>query len=559
MATSFWQHLAFTDVNPLIAKLARRPAREEDLHTVETIRQNAESQGEYEDFSRALPRLRKGVLTALLRYEKPSFVRMFWIHIIDVHISIFAALLSVQILRTFEAIPTGPAALADADRFVLVKTLFANPTAPQKFAVAAGLALFVFMLNVFAAALHAQKIEREMLLVYRIQTRLAAYIQNFVFAVSRQAKVRIPTGEITNLAQNDARRIAEFFAHGMIDFPVLFVSVGVILCIMVVMLGPAAWVGLGIVLLQIPLSSFFSWTGSRLQAELMRRSDKRISLVTEWVQAARLVRYFGWSEKFASDIHKAALGEFRQEMKLKTQFSLAFGLSTNWSLVVCIGIFAGFLWFGARRGPSEIFASIWLAAILGHQLNPLPWFVSIFTESRVGGKRIRTLLCNRTQAEEFEPLADVRASANRVLTAEVRARIEDLLATRPPGLRFGYAIENVTVKFEDARTPLFENLTLRFAPGTLTAITGSVGIGKSILLQLLLGDVVPVKGVVWLEVEIPTAGDTDFPSEILRVPLHDLQVLEFVRAFQTYTNPRNSIGLTKIAYFLGNFSYPFPK
>jgi len=26
-----------------------------------------------------------------------------------------------------------------------------------------------------------------------------------------------------------------------------------------------------------------------------------------------------------------------------------------------------------------------------------------------------------------------------------------------------------------------------------------------------------------------------------------------------YTNPRNSIGLTKIAYFLGNFSYPFPK
>jgi len=27
----------------------------------------------------------------------------------------------------------------------------------------------------------------------------------------------------------------------------------------------------------------------------------------------------------------------------------------------------------------------------------------------------------------------------------------------------------------------------------------------------------------------------------------------------SYTNPRNSIGLTKIAYFLGNFSYPFPK
>jgi ABC-type multidrug transport system fused ATPase/permease subunit len=51
------------------------------------------------------------------------------------------------------------------------------------------------------------------------------------------------------------------------------------------------------------------------------------------------------------------------------------------------------------------------------------------------------------------------------------------------------------------------------------------------LLQLLLGDVVPVAGVVWLGVEV-TQGALEGTN--LRVPLHTPEVLAFVRAFETY-------------------------
>ena len=522
MAVSLWQSLTFSDVNGLIAKLAHRPATEEDFHSVEAVRANAESEGGYEPFDVALPSLRGGVLRSVLRYEAKLFREMFGIHVVDVHVSIFAALLAVQILRTFEASPKG---------FSLARELFSSPTDLQRFVVAAALAVFVFLLNILAACFHAQKIEREMLVAYRIQTRLAAYVQRFVFTMSRAAKVKVPSGDITNLAQNDARRIAQFYAHAMVDFPVLFLSVAVIVVLMRVMLGPAAYIGLAIVLLQIPISSAFSWVGGKLHTELMRRSDARVSLVTEWVQASRLVRYFGWGDRFAEDIKGRALSEFRQELKVKSQFAFAFSLSTSWSFLVCLGIFAGFLWTSSDAGAPEIFASIWLASILGHQLNPLPWFVAIYAEARVGARRLETLFASRTQEEEFVPLADVRAAAARTLTAEVKILLSALGTAHPETLRFSYELEGVTVKFDDAPLPLFEDLTLTFPAGGMTAIKGTVGAGKSILLQLLLGDVVPTKGVVWLGIEV--TGGAHAGSR-MRIPLHTPEALGFVRAFETY-------------------------
>lgn len=510
-------------MNGLIRTLARRPATEADFRSVPAIRKNAESEGAYEAFEEALPRLRKGVLRSVLRYEKKQFRVMFGIHMVDVHVSILSALLAVQILRTFEPSPSG---------FAISALLFEAPTATQKFLLAAALALTVFLLNVFAACLHAQKIEREMLLVYRIQTKLASYVQRFVFAMSRQARVRVPAGDITNLAQNDARRISEFFAHAMVDFPILFLSVAVVVILMRVMLGPAAYLGLAIVLLQIPISSAFSWLGGKLHGELMRRSDARVSLVSEWVQAARLVRYFGWGERFAADIRARSASEFRQDLKVKGQYSFAFSLSTSWSFVVCLGLFAGFLWFQGNVGASEIFAAIWLSSILGHQLNPLPWFVAILAESRVGARRLEGLFRLRTQVEEFEPLEDVARAAAQVPSQTLKA-LASWACSRPSSLRFGYALEGVTVKFEDAVSPLFENLSLVFPAGALTAVTGSVGAGKSVLLQLLLGDVVPTKGVVWLLVDVAPqhAYEGLFSA---RVPLHTPEVLEFVRGFETY-------------------------
>ena len=468
-----WEMLTFSDVNPLLKALKGRPAQTEDASSLPGLLQTEKAASRYLEFKSALPMLRKSVLKSVISFEAPQYKIMFWIHIVDVHVAIFSALLSVQILKIFNGEGEGSA---------LLKYFVSEPTALNKGLLAAALASVVLFLNLLAASLHAQKIEREMLVNNRLRFQLASYIQNLVFAVSREGRNRYKAGDIINMAQSDASRIAAFFAHAFVDFPVLFVSVSVIMALMYSYIGHAAWIGLGILMLQIPISAFFSWLSNKINFKLMEKSDARMSIATEWISAPRIIRYFGWSPHFEKSLAHAATKEFQQEVRLKAQWSLAFSLSTTWSFFVCVGIFAGFLLFQVGFEPPQVFASIWLAAILGHQLNPLPWFVNTFAESRVGAQRMEQLFRSKLQEEEFDHIEG----------GSLPNSTEDFL--------IGYELENVTVQHSDAAQPLLTNISLKVIPGQLTALVGPVGSGKSTFLQLLLGEIVPHSGKVWIVV-----------------------------------------------------------
>ena len=516
-----WQQLTFSDVTPLIKQFSKSPAELSDLEQVDFVKASLAEPTHYLPLDKALPRLRSGALGLVVRAEKRSFWMMFFVHIVDVHFSILAALLSVQVLRTFEKPQEGSWRLVD---FYFSSGATLEPG--QQWVFAAILASGVFLLNVAAACLHAQKIEREMLLVYRIQMNLTKYLYAFVLRMSRQEKSKIPSGDIVNVAQTDTRHIAEFFAHAFVDFPVLFVSVGVIVALMYTMLGNAAFFGLFLLLLQIPLSLFFSWLGTILHQELMQRSDTRISLVTEWIQGMRLVRYFGWGRKFQAEIKDAAAREFRQEMKLKAKYSLSFALSTSWWMVVCVGVFAGFLFFSQSRTPSQIFAAIWLTAVLGHQLNPLPWFVSIYSESRVGARRLQDVFKCRLQEEEFGAVVPFSEATRKAMhdlqNLQDLQDLQDRGSNLVPSTAPEFICENVTVLFEQSSRPALANVNVVVPAGKVTALVGPVGCGKSVFLQTLMGDVVPTQGRVCVKF-----GD-------LVLPLHHPETIAFLQKMQTY-------------------------
>ncbi|MEY3901726.1 MAG: hypothetical protein RL189_1032, partial [Pseudomonadota bacterium] len=287
LAEGLWQRLSFSDINPLMHDLKARPAELEDVGKLLWVKRIFSDRHDYPPaLPPALPLLRSSVMRFIARCERISLWKMFAIHMTDVLFSIAAALMAIQVLKVFE----------DGHQAVPVR---------EKVLSGVLLAAGVFLLNVISASLHAQKIERETLVVFRVQATLTRWINEFVLNMSRDAKARFPTADIVNIAQTDARHVAEFYAHAAVDFPVLFVSSTLIVLIMWSLVGPAAFVALLILLLQIPVSVFFSRLGRAFHHELMRRSDHRLSLVTEWIQAARLVRYFGWSDRFVSDISHA--------------------------------------------------------------------------------------------------------------------------------------------------------------------------------------------------------------------------------------------------------------
>lgn len=497
-----WQRLMFSDVNPLLKTLKTTSGEESHLHGMIWVRRIFTDKHHYsDDVFEILPQLRSSIMKTIARAERLSLLKMFSIHVVDVLFSIGAALLAVRILRLFEG--RSPEAAMTG---IVIESV--------------SLAGLVFVLNVLASSLHAQKIERETLVVFRVQATLTRWINTFILNVSRQHKSKFPTGDIVNLAQTDSRHVAEFFAHAAVDFPVLFVSVSLIVAIMWSMLGTAAFVALGILLLQIPVSMFFSWLGQRLHRELMRRSDKRLSLVTEWVQAARLVRYFGWTQRFVNDINDAARQEFIQDVKLKSHYSASFGLSTSWWMLVALGVFAGFLWFHMDKSASQVFAAIWLSSILGQQLNPLPWFVRIFSEAQVGAKRLEQVFSAKLQVEEF-------ATRGFAVSAESETLLDSALKIES----VSFELNDVWVEWPEVSAPALKSITCRIPASGMTAIVGPVGAGKSILLQTIMGEMTPTRGQVLVHCELVLPQDKRLSFSL---PVHTKLGLKLLRRIQTF-------------------------
>jgi ABC-type multidrug transport system fused ATPase/permease subunit len=497
-----WQRLSFSDVHPLMRTLRERPAENKDVEQLVWLgRINTDRHGYATGLESVLPDLRHSIMRTIARSEKISLLKMFSIHVVDVLFSIAAALMAIRVLKIFEE--NSPAV-----------------SLAQKVTASLLLAAGVFALNVIAAVLHAQKIERETLVVFRVQANLTRWLNEFVLNMARDAKARYPTADIVNLAQTDARHIAEYYAHAAVDFPVLFVSSTLIVLIMWSMLGPAAFVALFILLAQIPVSLFFSWLGRRFHHELMRRSDQRLSLVTEWIQAARLVRYFGWSQKFISDIGSAARREFRQDLKIKAHYSSSFALSTSWWMLVALGVFAGFLWFHAERSASQVFAAIWLSSILGQQLNPLPWFVRIMSEARVGSERMERVFRQPLQVEQFTQ----RGFPSRL---DCDFDVDDIEAAE----QISFELKDVWVEWEGHAAPVLKNINCRIPAGRLTAIVGPVGAGKSVLIQALMGEITPSRGRIDLCADVHLK---DGRRETIRWPVHCPQALALMRRIQTF-------------------------
>jgi ABC-type bacteriocin/lantibiotic exporter with double-glycine peptidase domain len=57
----------------------------------------------------------------------------------------------------------------------------------------------------------------------------------------------------------------------------------------------------------------------------------------------------------------------------------------------------------------------------------------------------------------------------------------------------GVTMENVSFSYTDEGKLVFSNFTHDFKPGSLTAVIGETGVGKSTLIRMLLALVIPQK------------------------------------------------------------------
>lgn len=286
--------------------------------------------------------------------------------------------------------------------------------------------------------------------------------------LSMQARGKNQLGDIVNYMSSDSDAIADFtFVFGDLVYNLLMI-VGVI-GMLFYFLGLSAIAALASFLLLAPLTSFVARRFTKLEEEMMSFRDKRVTLMTQAMNAIRVVKYFAWEKSVEKEVMDIRDNELASRKKLaRSEVLSGLGYMTVSTVVLFIALATHAL-RGQEINAALIFTCVSLFGLIEGPFGDLSHLISRCTNGFVGSGRLIKFLKQETLDAHQETARTQKA---------------------------GVELRNVTAFYEDAEAPVLKNLSLKVLPGESLAIVGPVGSGKSSLLYTILGELKLKEGKV---------------------------------------------------------------
>ncbi|KAG0056681.1 hypothetical protein BGZ83_003924 [Gryganskiella cystojenkinii] len=328
-------------------------------------------------------------------------------------------------------------------------------------------------------------------LVFRKSTKL-----------SSRAHLTYPDGRIVNLMSTDASRIDTAMLSMM-----LVVSVPIYTCVVVGLLirlmGPSVLLGAAILILVNPIQA---WAMSKLGPIRKRASeftDARIRMTSEILQGIKVIKFFSWESRFLqklSEIRQSELANVARLLYIRGAVA-----ATSASLPVFASALSFVLYgaIGNKLRPEIIFPALAYFTLLRTPLMVLPSAYTATIDAYVAMKRIETFLL----AEETETLLEPDRDHEFALSMDKASFMWESLPnsssdTLVPEMDIATkdgtrdSDDNTSVHSAGYIPPYLEKINLHIARGSLVAIVGPVGSGKSSLLQAMIGNMTMCQGKV---------------------------------------------------------------
>nr|XP_055195491.1 multidrug resistance-associated protein 1 isoform X2 [Nyctereutes procyonoides] len=309
----------------------------------------------------------------------------------------------------------------------------------------------------------------------RIKTAVIGAVYRKALVITNSARKSSTVGEIVNLMSVDAQRFMDLATYiNMIWSAPLQVILA--LYLLWLNLGPSVLAGVAVMILMVPLNAVMAMKTKTYQVAHMKSKDNRIKLMNEILNGIKVLKLYAWELAFKDKV----LAIRQEELKVlkKSAYLAAVGTFT-WvctPFLVALSTFAVYVTVDKNNilDAQKAFVSLALFNILRFPLNILPMVISSIVQASVSLKRLRIFLSH----EELEP---------------------DSIERRP--VKDGGGANSITVKnatFTWARSdpPTLSGITFSIPEGSLVAVVGQVGCGKSSLLSALLAEMDKVEGHV---------------------------------------------------------------
>ncbi|XP_077296379.1 multidrug resistance-associated protein 1-like [Arctopsyche grandis] len=331
-------------------------------------------------------------------------------------------------------------------------------------------ATLLFLSSVIQSLMFSQYTQQMSIVGMKVSTALTSAIYKKSLRLSSNARKDSTTGEIVNLMSVDVQRFVD-----LMQYLVLVWSAPLQMCIAVYflwnILGYSVFAGILVILLLVPLNGFLIRTCKKIQTKQMACKDQRLKTINEILNGIKVLKLYAWEPSFEEQVTKIRNEEI-QYLKKITHYSSLFTFIYLWApFIVCLASFATFVLSDSKHvlDSKTAFVSLSLLNILQFPLAEFPKVINYLIQTYVSMKRINKFM----NAEELDPSNVIRDSLE-----SDPVKIENGI--------FSWGSEDATLK----------NININIPSGSLVAIVGNVGSGKSSLLSALLGDMDKLSGQV---------------------------------------------------------------
>ncbi|KAF8788619.1 Canalicular multispecific organic anion transporter 2 like protein [Argiope bruennichi] len=303
------------------------------------------------------------------------------------------------------------------------------------------------------------------------RTGLNTAIYHKVLKLSNSSRRNYTVGELCNLIGVDVQRLFEqlWTINLVWSCPMRIVLVMVLLW---QYLGVASLAGVFVMLLIMPITTKLASTSHKLQKKQMGWKDARLRQMGEILSGIKVLKLFAWENAFMKTI-----GSIR-EKEAVTLKKLAFVNGTITFLWICapfliaISSFVTYVLIDEKNilDASVAFVSLTLFNNLRTNMASIPELVAQLTQTRVSLKRVTDFL------------------------------LSEELKGRPPN---DDTIDNDAIEIDGGAfcwtkedLPFLRDISMSVTRGSLVAVVGPVGSGKSALFSAILGEMHAAEGAV---------------------------------------------------------------
>lgn len=287
--------------------------------------------------------------------------------------------------------------------------------------------------------------------------------------ISGAAKKDSTVGEIVNLMAVDAQKFFEMmpYLHFIWSGPLV---IALALYFLYAQLGVAIFAGLAVMLIVIPFNIWIATKLRALQVLQMKKKDVRVKVMNEILNGMKVLKLYAWEPSFEGNIKDIRASEIELLKVMAIYSALTFFFWSITPFLVALACFATYVLIDENNvlDSQTAFTSLSLLNVLMTPMLLFPMAISMITQAWVSIVRINKFMNNA----ELKP--------------------DNVSHEKSPN---AISIKNGTFTWEGDDATL-KDINLEVAKGSLTAVVGPVGCGKSSLISAILGEMDKKTGTV---------------------------------------------------------------